>query len=318
VRFDRITRRIPLLLDDRGLKQPLAPFKFVYLEIKTKSGIPIRGGIARPVAWMWMFKNYTLKDWVQFIEIYGQPFRIGKFAPGASQGDQDALLRAVISLASDAGCVIPSTMQIELVEAMKGGGTDVFEKLARYADEQMSKIVLGQTGTTDAAPSGLGGQSSKNAHNDVRGDIERADASALMAAINLQLVRPYIDLNQGKQQHYPWLYIGRPEDQDVQLMIDAAAKLVPLGLKIRQQDIRGAVGFQSPRMATCCWSRRQHPSIRLCLAQRLSDSRRHCSCRSRRWRERNHVLRCSRPRSSVAATTRSHAPRRSKQRTLRK
>lgn len=247
VRFDRITRRIPLLLDDRGMKQPLAPFKFIYLEIRTKSGIPIRGGLARPVAWMWMFKNYTLKDWVQFIEIYGQPFRIGKFAPGASQGDQDALLRAVISLASDAGCIIPSTMQIDLVEAMKSGGTDVFEKLARYGDEQMSKIVLGQTGTTDAAPSGLGGQSSKNAHNDVRGDIERADASALMAAINLQLVRPYVDLNIGPQQNYPWLYIGRPEDQDVQMMIDAAAKLAPLGLKIRQQDLRGAVGFSEPQ-----------------------------------------------------------------------
>lgn len=248
VRFDRITRRIPLLIGDNGLPQPLAPYKFVYMEIKAKSGIPIRGGVARQVAWMWMFKNYTLKDWVQFIEVFGMPIRVGKYAPGTPQGDIDALLRAVISLASDAGCAIPSNMQIEFTEAMKaGGGTDVFEKLARYVDEQMSKIVLGQTGTTDTAPSGLGNTSSKNTHNDVRGDIERADAAALMAAINTQIVRPYVDLNLGKQLHYPWLYIGRPDEQDVQLMIDAAAKLVPQGLRVRAQDIRGAVGFSEPQ-----------------------------------------------------------------------
>jgi phage gp29-like protein len=249
VRFDRITRRVPLLLGDNGLPQALAPFKFIYTEIGSKSGIPIRGGLARPVAWAWMFKNYALKDWIQFIEVYGQPWRIGKFAPGASQSDQDALLRAVISLASDAGCVIPSTMSIDLVEASKGStsSSSAFESFCRYLDEQVSKIVLGQTGTTDSAPSGIGNQSSRSTHNDVRGDIERADAAALSVAIDAQLVKPYVDLNFGPQARYPSIIIGRPEEQDAALMVQAVQYLVPLGLEIRQQDLRRVIGATEPQ-----------------------------------------------------------------------
>ena len=32
---------------------------------------------------MYLLKNYHLKDWVSFAEIYGLPLRLGKYAPGA-------------------------------------------------------------------------------------------------------------------------------------------------------------------------------------------------------------------------------------------
>src|SRR5208282_3292162 len=49
--------------------QPLAPFKFITHFGKAKSGLPIRGGLARIAAWAYLFKNYVLKDWVTFAEI---------------------------------------------------------------------------------------------------------------------------------------------------------------------------------------------------------------------------------------------------------
>lgn len=242
IRHDLPTRRIPLLKTTaQPLGEPLAPFKFIYVELKAKSGIPIRGGLARPAAWAYMFKNYTIKDWVQFCEVFGLPLRIGKFPPGASQEDKDELLRAVAQIAVDAAGIIPTTMQIEFIEAaQKGSSVDLFEKLARFFDEQVSKAVLGQTGTTDSTPGKLGGTPE---HQLVREDIERADAAALTVALNKQLVRPYIDLNRGPQVRYPALSIGREDSKDAGLMADVAAKLVPLGLKVRQKDILQAAGF---------------------------------------------------------------------------
>src|SRR6185312_3646376 len=65
--------------------------------------------------------------------------------------------------------------------------------------------------------------------------------------INRQIVRPFIDLNKGPQQRYPWLRIGRADTKDSAAMVDAAQKLVPLGLKVRAQDIREAIGFSEPK-----------------------------------------------------------------------
>ena len=43
-----------------------------------------RAGILRVVAWMYLFKNYDLKDWVSFAEIYGLPLAPGAYLPSRS------------------------------------------------------------------------------------------------------------------------------------------------------------------------------------------------------------------------------------------
>lgn len=246
IRFDRPTRRIPLLRGDNdgGIGLPLPPYKFAFLQIKAKSGLPVRGGLVRPVAWAWMFKSFTLKDWVQFCEIFGIPFRVGKFAPGASEDDKNALLQAVASVSSDAACIIPSNMEIAFQETgAKGSAGDVHGALTDYLDKQISKVVLGQTSTTDATPGKLGG-----AHEatDVREDIERADAYAVTVCLNRDVVAPFCLLNYGPRPKYPTIRVGRSEPKNAALMVDTAAKLVPVGLKVSQSDIRDAVGFSTP------------------------------------------------------------------------
>ena len=57
-------------------------------------------------------KNYDLKDWVSFAEIYGLPLRLGKYAPGASDSDKAALMRALIQIGSDAAGIIPAGMEV--------------------------------------------------------------------------------------------------------------------------------------------------------------------------------------------------------------
>ena len=246
VRFDRATMRIPMLLGDSGQDEMLTPFKYIWLELKAKSGIPVRGGIVRAAVWCWLFQNFSLEDWVQFAEVYGLPLRIGKYPIGASEDDKKALLLGVAHLASDAAAIIPQNMLIEFQEtANKGSSADLYEHLCKYMDEAVSKMVLGQTGTTDAT--GAKGFGSGTEHTQVREDIERADANAVSAALNEYLVKPYVMFNFGEQPRYPWLRIGRDDEADAQLMITAAKELVPLGFKIVQSDIRQAVGFTEPK-----------------------------------------------------------------------
>ncbi len=245
IRFDLDTRRVPMLLDQFGQRIPLAPFKFVFCKLSAKSGIPVRGGIVRPAAWAYLFKSFAIKDWVQFAEVYGMPLRVGVFPPGATDDDKAELLRAVAAIAVDAAGIIPSTMEIKFIEtASKATTAEFFLDLANFFDQQNSKAVLGQTTTTDAIS---GGHAVSNEHNDVRADIERADAIAVSSVINQQIVRPYIDLNLGPQQNYPTVRIGREDEQDAALMASVSAQLVPLGLRVKVDDIYRAVGLTTPQ-----------------------------------------------------------------------
>jgi phage gp29-like protein len=239
--LDREDLATPLLKDDGGVR-PLPAYKFLWAQIRAKSGLPVRGGLARPVAWAATFKNFGVKGWVQFLEVYGQPYRVGKHARGASEDEKRLLLRAVRDIGADAAAVIPTGMDIEFITDSSSRGGDGHKTLAEYMDHQISKAVLGQSTTTDAIS---GGHAVSREHNEVREDIERADAKALAAVLNQQLVRAIVDLNRGPQQRYPRIRIGRPETVDVQALSQAVGALAP-HMEFSQSEVRGKLGLNAP------------------------------------------------------------------------
>lgn len=239
--FNRADGRTLMLKGDGGQLTPLTPYKYIVHQVKAKSGIPIRGGIVRPCAFYWLYKNFSLRDWVIFAEAYGQPLRIGKYGAGSTEEDRRVLLRAVANLGSDAGAIIPDSMMIEFVKDMNTtGSVDLYERLAKYCDEQISKAVLGQTTTADSlAGGGLAGNQS---HNEVRGDIADDDAASLSATLNRQLVKPLVDINFGPQKKYPRIRIRRPESVDATALGTSIQTLVNLGAKVsakRSADLLG-------------------------------------------------------------------------------
>lgn len=242
--FDRETRRELRLRGGGGQLETLSPFKWIRHFAKAKSGLPVRGGLARPVTWGYMFKSFSIKDWAVFLEAYGQPMRIGKWGPGASEADKDLLMAALRNLGTDAAAAIPDSMKIEFLDAkLIPGNHELFMKNADWWDRQVSKIVLGQTGTTDGQ---VGGSQTGKVHDGVRDDIEKADCRQLAATLNRDLVRPYIDLNMGPQKAYPRIRIGRPDEVDIDKLVDNVDKLVRIGMKVGQSTMRDKLGLPDP------------------------------------------------------------------------
>jgi len=249
--FDQASRRQIRLLDESNMMEgiELAPYKFISHLPHLKTGIPIRGGLARVVAWSWMCKNYTVKDWMAFAEVFGMPLRVGKYQPGADKNDIAILKAAVANLGSDAAAVIPESMLIEFIETKTTGSIDLFKTLADWLDAQVSRAILGQTATTQGTPGKLGGD---DAQAEVREDIRDDDATQLSETTNRDLVRPFIDLNWGPQENYPELIIKAIEPEDIQILITALEKLVPLGLKVEQSVVRDKLGLPDPEEGADC------------------------------------------------------------------
>lgn len=246
--FDRVTQRALRLLTDTAPTEgaPLPGYKFIVHIPRLKSGLPIRGGLARVAAFAWLCKSYAMKDWLAFAEVFGMPLRLGRYGPMASKADIAVLKRAVATMGTDAAAVLPESMKIEFQEASTAnGGGDLFLRLCEFLDKQISKAVLGQTSTSDAQAGGLG-SSQSGVHNQVRGDLLRADARQLAATLNRDLVRPFIDLNFGPQDAYPRLTLPILEPEDTKALVDAVARLVPMGLRVGASTIRDKLGLPDP------------------------------------------------------------------------
>ncbi|OCC01728.1 hypothetical protein BA190_27595 [Labrys sp. WJW] len=240
--FDRVDGRTPLLRTEQGWT-PLPAAKFIQASIKAKSGLPIRSGIARIAAWCWMFKAFTVRDWTIFTQTYGQPIRIGKYDASATDDQKDVLWRAVANIAGDCAAIVPESMGIELISAPAGQSSALYKERADWMDQQISKGVLGQTATTDAI---AGGHAVGQEHRQVQEDIEAADAKALSAIINRDLIRIWVDLEYGPQKAYPRARIGDEEAEDLNAMATRLSQLVPIGLKVQMSEVRDRLGFSEP------------------------------------------------------------------------
>lgn len=208
----------------------LSKNKFILHRYKARSGHPSRAGVLRVVAWMYLFKNYTLKDWVAFCEVYGMPLRLGKYQPGASEDDKRALMQALAQIGADAAGIFPDGTTIEFINTEKASSTDLYERLARYCDEQISKAVLGQTLTSD---SGGGSFAQSKTHNEVRHDLTVADCKALAATLRRDLIRPLVLFNFGEDKRIPYLRFDAEESEDLTQTANILGTLIEkTGLKV--------------------------------------------------------------------------------------
>lgn len=204
--------------------------KFIVHRYKARSGHPSRAGILRVVAWMYLFKNYDLKDWVSFAEVYGLPLRLGKYAPGASDNDKAALMQALIQIGADAAGIIPDGTSIDFINTEKTSSTDLYERLARYCDEQISKAILGQTLTSD---SGGGSYAQSKTHNDVRHDLTVADCKALASTLRRDLIRPLCIFNFGEDKRIPHIRFDCEESEDLEQTANILDTLIgKIGLRV--------------------------------------------------------------------------------------
>ncbi len=243
--FDRITGNVLSMRDDSDLVDgvPLEPFKFLVHTPKIRTGLIIRGGLARLAAVSYMCKGYGIKDWLAFAEVYGMPLRVGRYAAGATEAQKLELLTAVANIGTDAAAIIPENMLIEFIDGARssqGVGESVFERLSNWLDRQVSKGVLGQTMTTDDGSS----QSQATVHNEVRQDIKKHDALQLSSTLRRDLVKPLVDLNFGVQKKYPKLSLVIEIPEDLKVLADAITPFIDRGLRVEASVILDKFGIE--------------------------------------------------------------------------
>lgn len=224
----------------------LEPNKWIIHEVKATSGFAPQVQLMRVAVWMYLFKNFGWKSFVTFCEIYGVPLRIGKYPSGSV--DEDAIIKlktALRSLGIDASGVVPDTMQIEIVEAVKSGSTDnVHVKLIELASKAYQKAILGHTGTSESTPGKLG---SEDAAREVKFELVEADAIALASTLSDQLIRPWVDFQFGEQKSYPYFKFVIAEPENLMNSVDVLQRAQNMGARIPADWFSQKFGIPKPK-----------------------------------------------------------------------
>ncbi len=213
--------------------EALRPFGWLSHTAKAKSGYVSRRGLIRVLLWPYIFKNYSVRDLAEFLEIYGLPIRLGKYPAGASNTEKATLLRAVMSIGHNAGGIIPKGMEIDFQHAADGA-SDPFMAMVSWCEKSQSKAILGGTLTSQAD-----GKSSTNAlgnvHNEVRQEIRDADLNALANTLTRDLIYPLYALN-GKSyrspRRIPRLVFDLQEPEDLKTLAEGLKPLVEMNMPV--------------------------------------------------------------------------------------
>lgn len=211
--------------------EPLRPYNWLVHLHPARNGYLARQSLARVLMLPYLYKNYSTRDFAEFLEIYGLPLRLGKYAAGASDEEKRRLLQAVVGIGHNAAGIIPMGTEIDFQNA--SAGTEVpFEAMMQRMDAIQSKIIVGQTLTSGEGQHGT--QALGNVHNEVRLDILAADAELKAQTLTAQLVAPMVLLNisGADPRRLPRFHLEVEEPEDVKAFADSMPKLAGAGMQI--------------------------------------------------------------------------------------
>ena len=215
--------------------------KFVVGIAKAKSGHPLCTVLFRPLAWWWCASNFSAEWWLNFAQLFGVPIRWANYSKSASDATIAKIQVMLQNMGSAAYGAFPEGVQLNLLEAAKGGaGTNPQEALLNAADRLCDILVLGQTLTTDVGASGslaLG-----KVHQGVRGDIICAAADWAAEQLTQQLVGSICELTWGNRDQMPELVAEENEVEDSKanaerdkILLEAGVEMPAAWLRERHQ-----------------------------------------------------------------------------------
>jgi len=211
------------------------PFGRAIVHVPDRAGNPIKHGDLMTCLWLWLFKAFDIKSWQQFLEVYGWPFRLGRYEPGTSDDDIKALLSSVLNLGRDAGAVIPKSTEIEMFWAQGQKNSDAFQGLVEYCDRMQSEVITGQSLATSEGTRGSGSYAQAQVHDDVKHELTESDGLKIDHTMETTLIAWQVDYKFGPQKRYPRHHLLTEPPEDVKMLSgvykDAVESGQPIGHK---------------------------------------------------------------------------------------
>ena len=234
-----------------GLPVDAIPDKFIWWTPQLFGEYPEREGLASRCLYWSFFKRYAARERMILTELFGKPWRIIEVNEESTAGGDE--LKAADEIADALGAQytarMPRGTKLKVEQPQKTAGA-VHADIIKESDSQLSKLVLGQTGTTDGVPSGLNSKQA-NVMQDEQLGILTADAGKLSEVIETRLTDRIIAVNFGEAEvtHAPRFVLRADIPADRQQELARLKLALDAGLEVKRSEAYDISGFSIPTLS---------------------------------------------------------------------
>lgn len=168
-------------LDDSGITYRTPEYSNWLIEVGDSYDLGLLMKAVPNVLW----KKNAQMCWSEYCEIFGMPLRVGK-TNTRSNDDLDRIESQLQRMGSAAYAVLQAGETVEFIESTKGDAYNVYNQLVERCNSEISKLILGQTLTSDTGKSGTRAQG--EVHERVGDAITRADLMFIEHVVNDKLL----------------------------------------------------------------------------------------------------------------------------------
>jgi phage gp29-like protein len=149
------------------------------------------GLLAKAAPWV-IYKRNTTADWAQFSEVFGMPIREYVY-----ETDDDEARRRAIEDAQNTGSLAvlihSAESKMNLLESgNKTGSADLYERLCERCNSEISKLILGNTLTTEASDKGT--QALGTVHKKVEDKVAQSDRQFVLEVLNYDMTDIFLSM----------------------------------------------------------------------------------------------------------------------------
>jgi phage gp29-like protein len=206
------------------------------------------GGPMRSILFWWLLRTMSRQWWANLLERFGVPFLKGKYSDEAGRLVLERAFRLAVKLGA---IVISKGTEAEVVQATSSDSSNSHERFIELCNREISKLIVGQTLSGQAQPTGELGGGTANLQGQVRDDLRKMDARLLANTLRSQLLLQFCQIN-GETGNAPVLLFGSDSSAELAAMMGLIKSLGEIGFEPDDDglsNISERVGFGLRRKA---------------------------------------------------------------------
>lgn len=199
------------------------------------------GRLARITPYV-LYKNNDMGDWAQFCEIFGMPIREYTY----SAGDTESRSQTVEDMMEQGGAGVylhSDQTNLKLVESgSKSGSSDLYKGLYDTCNDEISKIVLGNTLTTQASERGT--QALGTVQEKGEKKLNEADRNLILNTLNYDMTDIFTAF--GYDTRGGEFYYVKPKETTASEEINIISRMRQMGTPVSDDYIYETTGIPKP------------------------------------------------------------------------
>ena len=179
----------------------LDPLKWVVHYHNPRGGDACRGGLIRPLIYLYFFKKHVYQYNIRAIEKFLIPF-VTLLASPEDMKDPTRLAQLksdIQNIGADGGGILSEGSELNFNES-KGNQADIYEKFHSMCRRQASQLIIGSDSGVFAEGSN---RSTASVQDSVRKNMTLNDTADLRRTIRSQIYKPLVEMNFGKDAPIP-------------------------------------------------------------------------------------------------------------------